>query len=233
MTEPAFSAAPRAQRRDTEGSHCLIGSTPWPGPGRLRTRLAAEDGFGLIELMAALVVLTIALLALAAGYDEAFLSLHEASQKTVAAELADRQMELYRALPYTSIGLDATTTAAVGTVGDPAYDALYADDALLAGDFVTDQETGVTSQLPSGTVNDVTISGCGSAANCLPIQTVTGTDNRSYRIETFVRDRTDPANNTGIRWTERVVTVIVQDAGTAGDPELLRLTSAFDRGPDG
>ncbi|HVV59497.1 MAG TPA: hypothetical protein VHC45_14145 [Gaiellaceae bacterium] len=196
-------------------------------------RLKAEDGLGLIELMAALVVLTIALLGLAAGYDEAFMSLHKASQKTVAAELADKQLELYSALPYDSIGLDATTTADVGTVGNAAYDPLYAEDPLLAGDFVTDQQTGVTTQLPSGTVNDVTISGCGSAPHCLPIQTVTGTDRRSYRIETFVRDRTDPENNTGIRWTERVVTVVVQDADTAGDPELLRLTSAFDRGPDG
>lgn len=195
-------------------------------------RLKAEDGFGLIELMAALVVLTIALLALAAGYDEAFISLHKASQKTVAAELADKQLELYRALPYDSIGLDATATADVGTVGNADYDALYANDPILAGDFVTDQQTGVTTQLPSGTVNDVTGT-CGTAPNCLPIQTVTGTDGRSYRIETFIRDRTDPANNTGIRWTERVVTVILQDAETAGDPELLRITSAFDRGPNG
>lgn len=196
-------------------------------------RIQEEDGFGLIELMAALVVLTIALLALAAGYDEAFVSLHRSSQKTIAAQLADRQLELYRALPYGSIGLDATTTANVGTVGNAAYDALYAGDPILAGDFVTDQQTGVTSQLPSGTVNDVVRSGCGSTPSCLPIQTVAGSDGRSYRIETFVRDRTDPANNTGIRWTERVVTVIVQDPSVAGDPEILRITSAFDRGPTG
>lgn len=203
------------------------------GQAGLHRLVAAEDGFGLIELMAALVVLTIALLALAAGYDQAFLSLHRASQKTVAAELADKQLELYRALPYASIGLDATTTTNVGTVGNAAYDSRYTNDPILAGDYVTDQQTGITSQLPSGTVNDVAVSGCGSTPNCLPIQSVTGTDKRSYRIETFVRDRTDPANNTGIRWTERVVTVVVQDAGTAGDPEILRITSAFDRGPTG
>jgi hypothetical protein len=58
---------------------------------------------------------------------------------------------------------------------------------------------------------------------------VTGTDQRSYRIETFVRDR---LNNTGTRWYERVVTVIVQDAGAAGDPEILRTTTAFDRTVD-
>jgi prepilin-type N-terminal cleavage/methylation domain-containing protein len=185
--------------------------------------LVEEDGFGLVELLAAMAVLTIALLALAAGYDEAFLSLHRASQKTVAAQLADSQMELYRTLPYDSIGLDATAAS------NAAADATYDDDPILAGDWVTDPVTGVQTQLPSGTVNDVTLSGCGAAANCQPIQTVTGTDSRSYRIETFVRDR---LNNPGTRWYERVVTVIVQDAGSAGDPEILRLTSAFDRTVD-
>jgi prepilin-type N-terminal cleavage/methylation domain-containing protein len=193
---------------------------------RIATRLAAEDGFGLIELMAAVAILTIALLALAAGYDQAFLSLHRASQKSVASELADQQMELYRSLPYASIGLDTTTTTSVGTVGDPAYDAQYATDPILAGDIVTDPVTGAQTQLPSGTVNEVTIDGCGTAPQCLPIQTVTGSDRRSYRIETFVRDR---PNNTGIRWVERVVTVIVQDASLSSHPEILRLTSAFDR----
>jgi prepilin-type N-terminal cleavage/methylation domain-containing protein len=223
MTEPALFAAPRARRRAVGGSHCRVDATPQPWPSRTTKRLAAEDGFGLIELMAALVVLTVALLALAAGYDEAFVSLHKASQKTVAAQLADRQLELYRALPYDSVGLDPTATAAA------AADSLYDDDPILAGDWVTDPVTGVQTQQPSGTVNDVTFAACGSTANCLPIQTVTGTDQRSYRIETFVRDR---LNNTGTRWYERVVTVIVQDAGAAGDPEILRTTTAFDRTVD-
>lgn len=182
-------------------------------------RIESEDGFGLIELMVAVTILTVALLAIAAGYDQAFLSLHRASQESVAAQLADRQLELYRALPYASIGLDQATTSTL-------TDSLYANDPILAGDWVTDPVTGVQTQQPSGTVNDVTIAGCGAAANCLPVQTVTGSDHRSYRIETFVRDR---LNNTGTRWYERVVTVLVQDAGTAGDPEILRLTSAFDR----
>ena len=38
-------------------------------------------------------------------------------------------------------------------------------------------------------------------------------------------------NNVSIRWTVREVTVVVQDAQVAGDPEVLRITTAFDRGP--
>jgi Tfp pilus assembly protein PilV len=182
----------------------------------------------MIELMAAMVVITIALLALMAGYDSAFVSLHNASEKAIASKLANQQLELYDALPYASIGLDATTTDNVGDPANPAYDSLYATNDLLAGDWVTDPNTGDTTQEPSGTVNDVEISGCGSAANCLPIQSVTGPDGRHYRIETYIRDE---ANSPSIRWTERDVTVIVRDTGSASLPELVVVSTAFDRGP--
>jgi prepilin-type N-terminal cleavage/methylation domain-containing protein len=180
-------------------------------------RLHAEDGFGLIELMIAVTILTIALLALAAGYDQAFLALHRSSKESVATALADRQLELYRSLAYDSIGLDATTVASLTTPTDPGYDAVYATDPVLASD------------------SDVTAASCTGSplpARCLPVQTQTGSDGRSYRIETYVVDTTDP-NNTGNRWTERVLTVVVQDAGTSGHPELTRMTTAFDRGPTG
>jgi prepilin-type N-terminal cleavage/methylation domain-containing protein len=180
-------------------------------------RLKAEDGFGLIELMIAVTILSIALLALAAGYDQAFLALHRSSKETVATVLADRQLELYRALPYASVGLDATTVDAVTTPTDPGYDAVYATDPVLA------------------TETDVTAASCTGSplpARCLPVQTQTGSDGRSYRVETYVVDTTDP-NNTGNRWTERVLTVVVQDASSSTSPELTRMTTAFDRGPNG
>jgi len=174
-------------------------------------RLRSEDGFGLIELMVAVTILTIALLALAAGYDSAFVSLHKSSQKTVANELADRQLDLYRALPFASIGLDETATTGA--------DALYSTNSILDP---------VQTGDPSGVANDVTITGCGTTPNCLPVQTVTGSDGRQYRMETFIRDRD---NLTAIRWTERVVWVVVRDAAASGEPEILRLSTAFDRGP--
>jgi Tfp pilus assembly protein PilV len=191
-------------------------------------RARAEDGFGMLELIAAVFVITIALLALMAGYDSAFVSLHNAQRKTTAATLADAQLELYRALPYASIGLDATTTSGIGDPANASYDALYSTNAVLDGDFVTDPATGVVSQDPSGTVNDVTIPGCGASAACSPVQTVTTPDHHSYRVETFIRDR---PGATGISWTERVVWVIVRDAGLSTEPELVRESTAFDRGP--
>jgi type II secretory pathway pseudopilin PulG len=192
-------------------------------------RLRDEGGFLMIEVTAAMAILSIALMALMAGYDSAFISLHKSSQKATAATLANQQLELYRSLTYTSIGLDKTTTDNVGDANNAAYDALYATDPLLDGDVVPDpSDPSGTITLPSGTVNEVEVAGCGTTANCLPIQTVTGPDNRSYRIETFIRDR---PNNTAITWPERVITVIIQDAGVSTFPELMRVETAFDQGP--
>lgn len=197
-------------------------------PSRPRARLRDQRGFLMIELTVSIVILTIALLAIMAGYDSAFVSLHKAGNQAVATKLANQQLELYGALPFAQIGLDAATTQAIGDSTNAQYDSLYATNPLLDGDWTTDPVTGNPVQEPSGTVNDVTITGCGTAPNCLPVQTVTGTDGHRYRIETYVRDQ---PNATGISWTERDVTIVVRDAQAAGTPELVRLSSAFDRGP--
>jgi hypothetical protein len=174
--------------------------------------LRGREGQGVIELVVAVTMLTIALLALVAGYDTAAVSIHNSAKKTVASSLADAQLELYSSLPFASIGLDATTLTNVKTPGNGSYDATYVSDenALNAA--------------TSGT--DATITSCGTAANCLPVQTVTGTDGKSYRLETFVRSILSFGT-----WTERFVTVIVRDPSVSGSPELLRLTTGFDKGP--
>jgi type II secretory pathway pseudopilin PulG len=183
----------------------------------VRVGLKGEEGQGLIELLAAMIVLSIALMALMAGYDSAFLSLHKSAQKTIASTLANQQLELYNALSYSKIGLDATTLAGIQTPGG-SYDATYVADEASLDNTANDA--------------DVTIVGCGSTANCLPIQTVTGSDGRSYRLETFVRDITNTSVS-NISWTTREVTVIVRDPSATGSPEILRLTTAFDRGSAG
>jgi type II secretory pathway pseudopilin PulG len=177
-------------------------------------RVREEDGFGLIELTVAVMILTIALLVLVAGYDSAAVSLHDSSEKTVASSLADAQIELYNSLPYASIGLDQATLTAVETVGSGSYDSRYVSDRAALDN--------------AANATDTTIAGCGASSQCLPIQTVTGSDNRTYRIETFIRD---VQNNISIRWTVREVTVIVQDPNQTGMPEIVRETTAFDRGP--
>jgi type II secretory pathway pseudopilin PulG len=184
---------------------------------------------GLVELLAAMVILSIALLALLAGYGSAFASLRLSSQKTTATELANSQMELYRALPYGSIGLDATTTGDIGDVTSPNYNALYSLDPALDGAIDT---SGV--QAPSGTVNDVGIQNCATIAPaqaCAPVQTVTGNDHHQYDIYSFVVDTQALNLSTGLSWTERVITIVIRNPEVTGDPELLRISSAVDRLP--
>lgn len=173
-------------------------------------RLRSEEGFGIVELIVATVVLTVALLALMASYDEAFVSLHKSARTSSAATLAETQLELYGALPYASIGLSSSklTTA-------KASDAYYStDEATLT---------------PTGT--DVTNASCDTtSAQCLPVQaSVKGSDGKNYRIETFVRDVTQTL--TVGTTTERVVTVIVRDPNTSGTPSVYTVTAAFDQGP--
>jgi len=176
-------------------------------------KLRDEGGMGLVELLVAMFVLSVALLALAAGYESAAISVHNANNKTVAAKLAASQIELYQSLKVSSIGLDQTTLTNVQTSGSGSYDATYVSD-----------EAALT---PTGT--DRTILGCGTTPQCLPIQDVTGPENHPYRIETFIRDVT----NTGATgtWKERFVTVIVRDRRVSGNPLLFSETSAFDPGP--
>jgi Tfp pilus assembly protein PilV len=85
-------------------------------------KVNAEDGFGLIELLIAMVVLQIALLAIVGAFGAGSAALARAGRLNTAATLADTQMELYRAMPYDAIGLDTAGAPTTGTyVSDTAF----------------------------------------------------------------------------------------------------------------
>ena len=182
-------------------------------------RLRHERGQGIIELVVTMVVISLALLALAASYDTGFLSLHASARKLAAANLAQKQLELYAAIPATSLGLDATTFATVNA-HDPTY---VSDEAALT---------------PTK-VSDVTFS-CGTASYCLPVQCTpaatcsypvtlsedpVGSDGKHYKVETFIRKVASGSTN------ETDVTIIVRDPNTSGTPIVYESTTAFDCGP--
>jgi type II secretory pathway pseudopilin PulG len=77
---------------------------------QLRARLRAEGGQGLIELLAALALLTIAMTALLSTFSSSILSLRRAGAEGTGVTVADRQMEKYRTLPYSCIVLNGGTT---------------------------------------------------------------------------------------------------------------------------
>ena len=160
-----------------------------------------EAGFGLVELLAAMIVLSVGILALFAMFESGIRSIKRASTVTTAAALADKEMENFRAIRYASIGLPdgLVTTAAAPYADDAAYQATYA--------------------------NRVDLAACG-ASPCttdVPVQTLTGADGESYRVDTYVTWQTV----TGGRNVKKV-TIVVRDADDTSKV-WARTASYFDR----
>jgi prepilin-type N-terminal cleavage/methylation domain-containing protein len=170
---------------------------PVPIQDLVLTRLRRDErGFGLLELLMAMTMLAVGLLAVIAAFSSGAFALKRASQTATASALGDKQMELYRAIRYDAITLEP------GLVTTAGGDALYAANG------------------PSGTV-DAT---CADAAKteCKPMQTVTGPDKRTYRIDTYVV-RTSLTNTREFK----TVRVIVRD-GDNLSRTLVREESTFD-----
>jgi Tfp pilus assembly protein PilV len=164
-------------------------------------RVRDERGFGLVELLAAMVVLMVGILALFAMFESGIRHLSRTSTITTAGALADREMEGYRAIRYASIGLpDSLVTGAA---------APYSSDAAYQ----------------ASSANRVILSACGAApcTNDVPVQTLTGADGRSYRVDTYITWQTVAAGR-----QVKLVTIVVRDAATP-TKVWARAASAFDR----
>jgi type II secretory pathway pseudopilin PulG len=172
----------------------------------VRARLRSQEGFGLIELLMAMVMLNIGILAVVAAYQTGMFALNRASKISTASALADQQMELYRALTYSAIALDSTSLGSV--------DNTYACDSALG------------SSCPNSTSGEVTTTCSGSplANQCRPSRTTTGADRKPYRVDTYITTTT-PSGGRSLK----VVTVVVRDGSKLSARPLARLASTFDQ----
>jgi len=192
----------------------------------LARRLSGEGGFGIIELLIAMLVLALGIMAIVAGFSSGIIALDRASRAGTAGTLADKQLEGYRALGFDGIlltdspspALDATHTT------DPAYDA--------------------TNAVPTGT--------CTGSPTCSPLQSpVTGADGRAYRVDTYIAwscpagspvyvgtfgpetytqaspGCLDPVTNDLLSRPVKQITVVVRD-GADTTKTYIRVTSTFD-----
>lgn len=165
-------------------------------------RLRRQDGFGLVELLIAIVVLNIAIFAMFSAFNAGTFSILRAGRTATGTVVAERQLELYRAMLWRNIGLHPTLITAA------ASDSVHVSDAAAA-----DAQTANASCTTS-------------APECQPIQsTVTGPDGSSYRIDTYVSTL---AAVTGGRSVKRV-TVVVRRADDLAAAPLARLQTTFDR----
>jgi len=167
----------------------------------VKARLRSQQGFGLIELLISMVMLNVGILALVAAFNSGALALQRASQTSTASVLADKQLELYRALNWSAITLKSGT--GVGSVSEACANTTYAAGLSPCATQVTAVCTVVTPQ-------------------CSAMQTVTGPDGNSYRVDSYIVS--DPTPNG--RAVKRV-TVVIRKTSTL--KALSQVTSTFDQ----
>jgi Tfp pilus assembly protein PilE len=164
-----------------------------------------DGGFGLIELIIALTVLNIGILATVAALNSGAIALQRASKISTASALADAQLEQFRGLQNTMIGLYDTAAADA--------DLTYRND--VARGYGNDTMFAVASC--TGTTFPVA---------CDPIQVVEGAsspDAKRYRIDTYVVEKAP----SGTSRVLKIVTVVVRD-GSDLTKALVRAQSTFD-----
>jgi Tfp pilus assembly protein PilV len=192
-----------------------------------------ESGFGMLELLIAIVVLNIGLFALIGAFNASTIAVQRAASVSSAATIADKQMETYRSLPNCAIYLDAapaTTTFPVKNSGS----AYQADTAAYANVAFFDKSLSTPAQALQPWATSATDAAAVTAGNtsiptsCPPSGGVTkaidtavaGPDGTKYTVYTYMAI----VQLNGGDYTKRV-TVVVRNA--AGRP-LARETSVFD-----
>jgi Tfp pilus assembly protein PilV len=147
----------------------------------VRKRLRADQGFGLIELLIAMIILNVGILAIVASFSAGIVTLNRASRVTTAGLLADQQMELYRAIKYDSIRLASATIPGVAPyTTDSSYSASQVVTPACAGPSYPNE--------------------------CNASRSATGADGKPYRIDTYIV-QTTPTNGRPVKQ----VTIVVRD----------------------
>src|SRR5688500_6769155 len=101
---------------------------------RLFRRARSEGGFGLVELLVAMVVLSVAVMSLVAALSSSYLSVVRASRIATSSAIASAQMERYRAVKYADIQLSSSSVGGADATytGDPAYTGVSSADRVTA-----------------------------------------------------------------------------------------------------
>jgi type II secretory pathway pseudopilin PulG len=195
-----------------------------------------EHGFMMVELLAAMFLMAVALTAMIAVFTTSAFGTRRAGQVTTAAFLADAQMETYRAMTSRDIGLDlsAGTVAALDSnyINDPAC-ANSTIGKRCAADGVAATEIGPTGTSPHSCLTGGTIDTWYSQTHpCTPSRTVdrsttpASPDGRSYRIDTYIVQLAATGGSTPQR-AEKQVTVVVRSS-SALNTYLARETTIVD-----
>ena len=191
--------------------------------------LHSEEGFGLVELLIAMVVLQVALLAIIGAFGAGAVALGRASKTTTAAAIADQQLELYRAMPYDAIGLDTANAPTTGSyVSDttvcPASQTPVCGNTPPRNNAVP--STGTWScTATSGTTSVSTYFSENGVNPCVAHRTVSGTaspDGRTYNVDTYIKWGALGANQRPVKQ----ISVLVRDGTSL--KRLAKEVTTFD-----
>jgi type II secretory pathway pseudopilin PulG len=174
------------------------------------TRARDESGFGMLELVMAMVVLNIGILAIVAAFSSGNAALARASRVSTAAALANKQMESYRGLIYDNIVF--ITSEWNAAIADASYKA----------------DTAYTSNMQNPVAPKAlvpTVANCPTSVpttSCDPSYTTDGADHRSYRVDTYLYYDA-PGGGAQLK----SITVVVRSA-TDTAHSYARVSSTFD-----
>lgn len=143
----------------------------------MSARARDEQGFAMVEMLIAIVVINVGLLAILLALTSGMTTLRRSAETSTASALADKQLERYRAVSFSSVYLDTSSLTAT--------DSTYRADSAYSASQVNQTCSPVT-------------------AICTATQTVTGPDGHSYRIDTYIVYVT-PAGGTAVKQVTVVV----------------------------
>lgn len=188
----------------------------------------SEGGFGLVELLIAMAVMQIGLLAVVGAFGAGSIALSTASHVNTASVLADQQMELYRAMPYDAIGLDTSaTTTSTYTLDTTVCPSGQTPACSNTGPRNNDDpSTGTWSCTATTGSTSVSLYFTANGVNpCTPQRTVSAAsspDGHPYQVDTYI----SWAAATGQR-AAKTVAVVVRDGRTL-TRELAKEVTTFD-----
>jgi Tfp pilus assembly protein PilV len=121
------------------------------------SKLRAEDGLGLVELLIALLVLNVGIFATLGAFTSAATAIDRASHISTAAAVSDKYMECFRDTPYASITWPLTSGPCTATTVTGPDGRQYSLSATVApGSQYSGTYSGSTSvKLVTLTVRDV------------------------------------------------------------------------------
>src|SRR6266498_1868184 len=164
----------------------------------------------MLELLMAMVMLNVGILAVVAAFSSGNAALYRANRTSTAGALANKQMEAYRGLKYDNIVF--VTSEWTSAIADSTY----------TGDIV--YQTNMANPVaPQALV--ATVSTCPAnvpATACDPSYTTPGADHRSYRVDTYLYFDA-PGGGSQLK----TVTVVVRPA-SATSRAYARVSSTFD-----